>query len=66
MNKLNDFLNNSNPLISILLAVIVLLVLGGICVLITPLLAVLSYIIIGVGVLLIIVWIIRSIINIFK
>jgi hypothetical protein len=66
MNELKDFLNSTNPVISILIAVVILLVLGGICLLLEPLLVALSYVFLGIGVLLILIWIIKSIINIFK
>jgi hypothetical protein len=66
MNELKDFLNSTNPVISILIAVVILLVLGGICLLLEPLLVALSYVFLGIGVLLALIWIIKSIINIFK
>ena len=66
MNKLNDFFNNCHPILSILIAVVILLVLGGICILLEPILVALSYLILGVGVLLALIWIIKGIINIFK
>ena len=60
--KLKDLISRLNSTA----AVVVLLVLGGICILLSPILAVLSGIILGVGVLIIIIWIIRGILNIFK
>lgn len=66
MNNLNDFFNNCHPILSILVAVFILLLLGGICILIAPMLKVLSYVILFVGVLMVVLWIIRAIINIFK
>ena len=66
MNNLNDFFNNCHPILSILVAVFILLLLGGICILIAPILKVLSYVMLYAGVLMIVLWIIRTIINIFK
>ena len=66
MNELKDFLKSTNPIISIIVAVVILLVLGGICILLNPILIALSYVFLGVGVLLILIWIIKGIMNIFK
>ena len=66
MNDLKDFLSSTNPVISILVAVVILLVLGGISILLKPILVALSYVFLGVGVLLILIWIIKGIMNIFK
>ena len=66
MNDLKDFLSSTNPVISILVAVVILLVLGGISILLKPILVALSYVFLGVGVLLILIWIIKCIMNIFK
>lgn len=66
MNKLNDFFNNCHPILSILIAVVILLVLGGICILLEPILVAISYVFLGIGVLLVLIWIIKSIMHVFK
>lgn len=66
MNELRDLLNSANPVRSIIIAVMILLVLGGICIVLEPILSALTYVFLGVGVLLALIWIIKSIINIFK